>query len=130
VVNLNRIASVSQIISGVVNLTGACTFKREILEKSSINGDNCESILKKSLPKYFWRIKGLEEDELRFEFLIDATDIAEGDLYLDFICYDPEYLTIIYPYLEAGLEIQIIKDKHTRYFLTKMMEKISALLPK
>lgn len=102
-------------------------FKREVLTASGLTGAECEWILKKSLPKYIWRIQGKDED-LKFEFLVDATDIAEGDLYLDFIIYDKVFAADMYAFFEEGLDPSWVKSQRNKHFLEQMLEKIKALI--
>lgn len=102
-------------------------FKEKILKGSALMGADAERILKKPLPRFLWRIKGIYDNEVRFEFLVDATDIAEGNLFLDFVPYHCDYLLWLNDILKENIELSGIQDKHSRYFLGKMTEMVDGL---
>ena len=64
-------------------------FKKKIFEDSLIVGEGYkESILTREYPRFIWRAIGLRKGGRMIEFIFDATDIDQGDYYMNLIVYD------------------------------------------
>ncbi|HSQ43240.1 MAG TPA: hypothetical protein VLM37_13250 [Fibrobacteraceae bacterium] len=61
---------------------------------STILSPSKESCLTRCFPKYIWSSRVSDEKGLLFEFLFDATDIPQGDVFLETILYDTKVRTI------------------------------------
>ena len=61
-------------------------FKSEIRQDKSLSEDEKLLILTKPLPKYIWRAIGNINEE-KFEFIFDATDIEQGEIFISLIPY-------------------------------------------
>lgn len=64
-------------------------FKNEIFGESLIVADGYkELILTQEFPRFIWRARGLRKDSKMIEFIFDATDIDQGDYFMELIVYD------------------------------------------
>lgn len=72
-----------------IYLTKIQDFKNEIFGDSLIVGDKYkEGILTQEFPRFIWRAKGLRSGNRIIEFIFDATDIDQGDYFMNLIVYD------------------------------------------
>jgi hypothetical protein len=64
-------------------------FKKEIFSDSLIACDGYkESILTAEYPRFIWRARGSRTRSRVIEFIFDATDIDQGDYFMNLIVYD------------------------------------------
>lgn len=82
-----------------IHLIEISDLKSSILKTDSITEDERFRILTKELPKYLWRVLAKENDDLLlFDILFDATDIEQGQLFIDFVTYNENCLLFLKEY--------------------------------
>ena len=67
--------------------------KSEIFNNNDIK--NKENLLTQSWPKYLWSATGLFDNTPIFEMLFDATDIDQGNVFIEFIPHNINYANIM-----------------------------------
>jgi len=94
-----------------IYLSDITEFKKDILNNPLVStGDYKETIVTGDFPKYLWRAIGMVGDEKKIEFLFDATDIDQGEFYLNFISYDAvtlNYFKLISPMITLSSPIDM-----------------------
>lgn len=103
--------------------------KREI-RKSEIKDK--DRYLKKSFPKYIWCAKVYINNKAIFELVFDATDISQGDIFLDILPIDAEicehFITILHTfsnqYFNVGLQDKLLsKESNNIWGIVKFFKK-------
>ena len=79
-------------------------YKEHLLESSEVHGDRAK-YLASSWPKYLWVAAGRSGDgELLFEHVFDATDINQGNVYINSIYYSDGFYNFTKNHLRPYLE--------------------------
>jgi len=66
-------------------------FKGEVLTSFSIPKEKKESLLTAKMPKFIWRAIGSTQEGPVVEFLFDATDIEQGNLFIKSVEYNDDF---------------------------------------
>ncbi|MCK4623483.1 MAG: hypothetical protein KAT62_14885 [Desulfuromonadales bacterium] len=70
-------------------------FKSEILGSTDLSNGLKENVLIEKMPKYLWRAIGSIKDKPMVEFVFDATDIEQGNVFLRAIRYDNNFHNLL-----------------------------------
>lgn len=95
-----------------IAITENSILKGELLK---VNIKDKKRHLSNSLPKYIWNAKAKIGDEILFQLLFDATDIEQGDVFVEYISYD-EISDVIYEVLKQYAKEKIEEDINTDRF--------------
>lgn len=89
-------------------------FKNEVFQHVS-PGEHRNHFLFTPSPRFIWRAVARWEGENQFEFIFDATDIDQGNFFLDGLLYKPQlapFLTSIASITDVKNAVRTSKSKH------------------
>lgn len=84
----NSYLSLSSYFEWDIYLSTINDFKTSFLEQKLVSGQELFEILSSPLPHFMWRVTASLENQPVFDILFDATDIEQGDFFLNMIEYD------------------------------------------
>lgn len=69
-------------------LTTVNEFKTDLLKTRTLPNDYKRAVLQQSMPRFLWRASAELGNQVIFDFLFDATDIEQGELFVRAVEYD------------------------------------------
>lgn len=89
------IPSLSKRVEWDIRLSTLNDFKKELSLSRDLQGEYREEILTRHMPRFIWRAIALHNNNPAFELIFDATDIEQGDFFMQAINYDTSLLNIL-----------------------------------
>ncbi|MEE9442606.1 MAG: hypothetical protein V3V99_08050 [candidate division Zixibacteria bacterium] len=100
-----------------IYLTTINDFKSEIRNDTHINNKAKKELLLKNMPRFLWCVLIRDKDKKLFEFLFDATDIAQGKCFVHGVSHDE----ILFEFLKGLSKIAVnnteVQDKEFWHIL-------------
>lgn len=78
-----------------VHLSCLNDFKTELLKTPYIESDYRRELLITEMPRFIWRAIALKDDMPLIELIFDATDIAQGNFFIQVVKYNPLLFTVL-----------------------------------